>query len=80
MAAYYGITSLLHDFRQEFSEGCSYAGDYRTPYLMIPIETKTKKLRIRKLPYGWKLQLEYDLAYAATDVNRIATTITVDLR
>jgi len=32
------------------------------------------------LPYGWKIQLEYDLAYGATDMNRIMTTIIVDLR
>ncbi|MBO5635931.1 MAG: DUF1934 domain-containing protein [Acidaminococcaceae bacterium] len=69
-----------YEMRQEFAEGTSCAGDYRTPYLMIPIETKTKKVRVKKLPYGWKLQLDYDLAYAATDVNRIATTIVVDLR
>jgi len=47
---------------------------------MIPLETKTKKVRIKKLPYGWKIQLEYDLAYGATDMNRIMTTILVDLR
>ena len=52
----------------------------RTPYLTIPLETKTKKVRVKKLPYGWKLKMEYDLAYAATDVNRIITTIIVDLR
>ncbi len=69
-----------YEMHQEFVEGGTCAGDYRTPYLMIPLETKTKKVRIRKLPYGWKLQMEYDLAYAATDVNRIATTIVVDLR
>ena len=69
-----------YEMHQEFVEGVTCAGDYRTPYLMIPLETKTKKVRIRKLPYGWKLQMEYDLAYAATDVNRIVTTIIVDLR
>ena len=69
-----------YEMHQEFVEGGACAGDYRTPYLMIPLETKTKKVRIRKLPYGWKLQMEYDLAYAATDVNRITTTIVVDLR
>ena len=65
---------------QEFTEGGTYTGDYRTPYLMIPLETKTKKVRVRKLPFGWKLQLEYDLAYAAADLNRITTTILIDLR
>jgi len=69
-----------YEMHQEFVEGGAFSGDYRTPYLMIPLETKTKKVRIRKLPYGWKLQMEYDLAYAATDMNRITTTITVDLR
>ena len=69
-----------YEMHQEFAEGGTYAGDYRTPYLMIPLETKTKKVRIKKLPYGWKIQLEYDLAYVATDMNRIMTTILVDLR
>jgi uncharacterized beta-barrel protein YwiB (DUF1934 family) len=69
-----------YEMKQEFSEGGTCAGDYRTPYLMIPLETKTKKVRVIKLPYGWKLQMEYDLAFAATDVNRITTTIVVDLR
>ena len=69
-----------YEMQQEFAEGGTYAGDYRTPYLMIPLETKTKKVRIKKLPYGWKIQLEYDLAYGATDMNRIMTTILVDLR
>ena len=48
--------------------------------MMIPLETKTKKVRIKRLPYGWKIQLDYDLAYGAVDMNRITTTITVDLR
>ena len=69
-----------YEMKQEFVEGGTCSGDYRTPYLMIPLETKTKKVRVRKLPYGWKLQMEYDLAYAATDMNRISTTIIVDLR
>ena len=69
-----------YEMHQEFAEGGACAGDYRTPYLMIPLETKTKKVRIKKLPYGWKIQLEYDLAYAAADINRITTTIMVDLR
>ena len=69
-----------YEMHQEFAEGGTCAGDYRTPYLMIPLETKTKKVRIKKLPYGWKIQLEYDLAYAAADMNRIMTTIVVDLR
>lgn len=69
-----------YEMRQEFVEGGACAGDYRTPYLMIPIETKTKKVRIKKLPYGWKLQLDYELACAAADMNRITTTIVVDLR
>lgn len=69
-----------YEMHQEFAEGGSYTGDYRTPYLMIPIETKTKKVRVKKLPYGWKIQLEYDLVYAAADVNRMSTAITVDLR
>jgi len=37
-------------------------------------------VRVKKLPWGWKLQLEYELAYAAADLNRITTTIVVDLR
>ena len=69
-----------YEMRQEFTEGGTYAGDYRTPYLMIPLETKTKKVRIKKLPWGWKLQMEYELAYAAADLNRITTTIVIDLR
>ena len=69
-----------YEMHQEFTEGGTYTGDYRTPYLMIPLETKTKKVRVRKLPFGWKLQLEYDLAYAAADLNRITTTILIDLR
>ena len=69
-----------YEMRQEFTEGGTYAGDYRTPYMMIPLETKTKKIRIKRLPYGWKIQLDYDLAYGAVDMNRITTTITVDLR
>ena len=69
-----------YEMYQEFVEGGTCVGDYRTPYLMIPLEIKTKKVRIRKLNYGWKLQMEYDLAYAATDMNRITTTIIVDLR
>ena len=69
-----------YEMHQEFTEGGTYTGDYRTPYLMIPLETKTKKVRIRKLPFGWKLQLEYDLAYAAAYLNRITTTILIDLR
>lgn len=69
-----------YEMKQVFAEGGACAGDYRTPYLTIPLETKTKKVRVKKLPYGWKLQMEYDLAYAATDVNRIITTIIVDLR
>ena len=69
-----------YEMYQEFVEGGTCVGDYRTPYLMIPLEIKTKKVRIRKLNYGWKLQMEYDLAYAATDMNRISTTIIVDLR
>ena len=69
-----------YEMHQEFVEGGTCAGDYRTPYLMIPLETKTKKVRIRKLTYGWKLQMEYDLVYAATDMNRITTTIIVNLR
>ena len=69
-----------YEMYQEFTEGGTYAGDYRTPYLMIPLETKTKKVRVKKLPWGWKLQLEYELAYAAADLNRIMTTIVVDLR
>ena len=69
-----------YEMHQEFTEGGSYACDYRTPCLMIPLETKTKKVRIRKLPRGWKLQMEYELAYAAADLNRITTTIMIDLR
>ena len=69
-----------YEMYQEFAEGGTCAGDYRTPYLKIPLETKTKKVRIKKLPYGWKIQLEYDLAYGATDMNRITTTIVVDIR
>ena len=69
-----------YEMHQKFVEGGTYAGDYRTPYLMIPLETKTKKVRVKKLPWGWKLQLEYELAYAAADLNRITTTIVVDLR
>ena len=69
-----------YEMQQEFAEGGTYAGDYRTPYLMIPLETKTKKVRIKKLPYGWKIQMEYDLAYGAMDMNQIMTTILVDLR
>ena len=69
-----------YEMHQEFVEGGTYAGDYRTPYLMIPLETKTQKVRIKKLPWGWKLQMEYELAYGAADLNRITTTIVVDLR
>ena len=69
-----------YEMHQEFTEGGTYAGDYRTPYLMIPLETKTKKVRIKKLPWGWKLQMEYELAYAAADLNRITTKIVIDLR
>ncbi|MBR2208090.1 MAG: DUF3536 domain-containing protein [Synergistaceae bacterium] len=39
MAAYYGITSLLKDFRSEFSEGCWDMSGSATP-----IETGSKKL------------------------------------
>ena len=69
-----------YEMHQEFAEGGACAGDYRTPYLMIPLETKTKKVRVKKLPWGWKLQMEYELAYAAADLNRITMTILVDLR
>ena len=69
-----------YEMHQEFTEGGTYVGDYRTPYLMIPLETKTKKVRIKKLPWGWKLQMDYELAYAAADLNRITTTIVIDLR
>ena len=69
-----------YEMQQEFVEGGTCAGDYRTPYLTIPLETKTKKVRVRKLPRGWKLQMEYELAYAAADLNRITTTIVIDLR
>lgn len=69
-----------YEMHQVFVEGGICAGDYRTPYLMIPLETKTKKVRVKKLPWGWKLQMEYELAYAAADLNRITTTIVVDLR
>ncbi len=70
----------MYSMRQEFAEGCSCAGDYRTPYLVLPVETRTKRVRVRKIPCGWKIRLEYDLAYGEADVNRIVTTITVDLR
>lgn len=77
------VTLIRHgtyEMHQEFADGSSYACEYRTPYLAIPIETKTKRVRIRRLGYGWKIELEYDLAYAAADLNRMSTTILVDLR
>ena len=69
-----------YEMHQEFADGSSCACEYRTPYLSIPIETKTKRVRIRKPGYGWKIDLEYDLAYAATDMNRMSTSILVELR
>jgi len=69
-----------YEMYQEFTEGNRCAGDYRTPYLMIPLETKTRKVRVSRLSYGWQILLEYELACAAADLNRITATIVVDLR
>ncbi len=69
-----------YEMRQEFAEGNTCAGTYRTPYLIIPLEIMTKKVRVRKVSYGWRLQMEYNLTCAAADTSRNVTTIIVDLR
>ena len=44
-----------YEMHQEFAEGGACAGDYRTPYLMIPLETKTKKVwKPRRRKYASK--------------------------
>ncbi|MBR1589776.1 MAG: DUF1934 domain-containing protein [Acidaminococcaceae bacterium] len=68
-----------YEMHQEFAEGSRYACDYRTPYLSIPLETTTKRVRVRKVGCGWELHMEYDLAYAAADMNRITAVIRIDL-
>ena len=69
-----------YDMHQEFAEGNRYAFEYRTPYLSIPMETVTDQVRIRKLGYGWRIRLEYELVCPAAERNRMTTNILVDLR
>ena len=77
------VTLLRHgtyELCQEFKTGGICRGIYRTPYLTIPLETRTHKALARKTEFGWKLLLAYKMIVGEQDESFIHLEIRIDLR
>ncbi len=66
------------EHRQEFYPGLKMQMLYKTPYLTIPMEVRTKTLTIRGANLCWDLTAEYDLIYGEQEDNHICLHITIE--
>lgn len=76
------VTLLRHgtyELRQTFVPGGVCCDVYRTPYLVIPLETQTESVLIRRIDIGWQLFLTYKTIVGMQEESVMNLEITVDL-
>lgn len=67
-----------YTLRQEFEQGGICIGEYKTPYLTIPLETRTQSVRICEVDGSWELDLAYVLVYGSGEKSRVRLKVTVE--
>ena len=75
------IVILRHgklEHRQEFSFGFTDNSLYKTPYMDIPVDAKTKTIDITSEDGIWKLCVEYSTAIGGDAPNEISLKIVIE--
>ena len=67
------------EHRQEFFPGLNQASLYKTPELEIPMQTRTRGVKIEFLPEGiWLLAIDYELVYFSKERNQMHLRIKIE--